>query len=668
LGSQPSGSWRHLGRWSSGRAMDIALVLAAAALASHLSDQPHLWPQATAVTWTAGACLLLAARHVFISSRPGWAGPRWPLAAMYALVLFLFAGASFLPRHVEIMAAPETNVPFQLPGPLDTWRSGMQDTIRVNVSGASEARVRLMLMESHDAAPPRLSVTAGTCRLADIQVKPGGGLPEANWETEGTESEYLVRVPAGCAPVEGGELVFRPVSGSWIAIKSVEVEQLPLQWELWRHLPEPWNSVLFWLGALALAAYHTMAVRRGGLGARRMAMYGAMWSMVILASAAALGGTALYVELYYPWLTSQNGNLRSKEVFRKKAIHDVDLGWRLLPGFTAYTRRSHKSEPELFYANTSEGFRALEAEKNLPMKGKAMLLGDSFTQGLFLTQKETIPAVMAARLGGYVYNFGVTAFSTDQEYTTFMQWIDRVDVEWVVLLFYGNDILYTGEKEGYDLPKPVYEEVNGKVDFSRMSQAPAEYVEEMNRHLAPLYNSSMTYCCFMDKKASLIARTLGRTWRYISLLHYPGKFIAAVSADIKNTKLTSPTAHTDVTPELLEHPGKQARRMDIVFQFLAQIDSQSRKRDLKFLVAYIPDIMHIYHPDKPERGNMRNKFMELCAKTRLTCLDPSDRLAAGAKINDVYFIDDGHFSPYGARIVGEMIAETIIAEAREGGR
>ncbi|MDH5638113.1 MAG: SGNH/GDSL hydrolase family protein, partial [Nitrospinota bacterium] len=573
-----------------------------------------------------------------------------------------FAGSCFLPRHVEIMAAADTSVPLQLPGPKDIWGADMPDSIRVSVSGVSEARVRLSLMESHDAAPPRLSVTAGTCRLEDIQVKPGGGLPEANWETLGTESEYLVRVPAGCASAEGGELVFRPISGSWIAIKSVWVEQIPLPWELWRHLPQPWNYILFWLGALTLVAYHALAAKSGGLGARQLAMYGAMCGIVLLSFGCALVATAFYVEVYYPWLTNQEGNLRSMKVFQKKAIHDEKLGWLLQPGFAAYTRETPKSKPTLFYANTQEGYRALEAEKNFPARGKAMVLGDSFAQGLFLAQKETIPAVMADQLGGYVYNMGITGFSTDQEYTTFMHWIDRVDVERVVLLFYGNDIMYTGSKKGYDLPKPVYKEVNGKVDFSRMSTVPAEYVKEMNDILAPRFIPSMTYCCFTDKKASVLIRTLERTWRYISLLHYPGRFFAALVGDIKNTKLTSPAIHTDVRPELLEKPEKYNRQIDIIFQFLAEINDQCRKRDLKFQVVFVPDILQVYHADKPARTNLRDMFMELCAKNRLACLDPSDRLAAGAKINDVYFIDDGHFSPYGARIVGEMIAKATGGE------
>ncbi|MDH5638451.1 MAG: hypothetical protein OEZ04_08170, partial [Nitrospinota bacterium] len=61
--SQPLGSrLAHLGQWSRAHAMDITLALAAAMLTSRLDDQPQLWPQAVAVIWIAGVCLLLAAR------------------------------------------------------------------------------------------------------------------------------------------------------------------------------------------------------------------------------------------------------------------------------------------------------------------------------------------------------------------------------------------------------------------------------------------------------------------------------------------------------------------------------------------------------------------------------------------------------------------------------
>ena len=639
-------------------AMDVALVLAAAALASHLRAQPLLWTQAMIVTWATGAWLLLAARWALFPSAPG-GHSRWAFIALYILAAFALVAASAAPRQTEIPAGPDNGVPAQLPGPLDSWGADMPREIRVPIGGTSAARVWLFLMESHDTAPPRLAVTAGQCHLEDVQVEKGGGTPDALWESEGTESEYTLRIPRGCVPLEGGEVVFRPVTGSWIAIRGARVEQLPLRWELWRHLAEPWNCILFWTTLLVVALGHGVAARGQGMAWRRMAMHGAMWGMVILGAMGALGAAAFYVELYYPWLTSQEGNVRSKEIFRKKSIHDVKLGWRLLPGFTAYTRQTPKSAPELFYANTQEGFRALDQEKSFPARGKVMVLGDSFAQGLFLSQKETIPAVMARRLGGYVYNFGVTAFSTDQEFTTFIQWIDRVDVEWVALLFYGNDILYTGVKRGYDLPKPVYEEVDGKVDFARMTLPSAEYVEEMNRHLQPLYNSSETYCCFTDKKASVAARTLGRMGRYLALLPYPGRLYSALVEDIRTTKLTSPAVHTDVTPELLEHPEKQKKRIELIFQFLAEIDRECRQRDRRFMVVFVPDILQVYHTDKPERGNLRRMFMDLCGAHGLRCLDPSDKLAAASRLADVYFIDDGHFSPYGARIVGEMMAEFI---------
>ncbi|MDH4185347.1 MAG: SGNH/GDSL hydrolase family protein, partial [Nitrospinota bacterium] len=330
-----------------------------------------------------------------------------------------------------------------------------------------------------------------------------------------------------------------------------------------------------------------------------------------------------------------------------------------LPGFIGKTIANGASEPRPFYIVNNHGFRSLAEEMEFPPRGKVMALGDSFTQGAYLGQAETIPAVMARKLGSYVYNLGVGAYSTDQEYTAFTQWIDKVDVEWVVLFFFANDVIFVDQPIGHKFEKPLYRTINGKLDFSGLMPLPDEFVEEENAKVQAKIEMEKTFCCFSEMPEPVVERAMLKIRQYLFEARYPGLLFSTIVADIRKTKGKPTPSHLDVTVELLENPGKYQAQLDMVFQFLAKIKEESLKREKKYFVVFIPDFLQLYEPDIPARSNLRWAFMKSCAENGISCLDPSDELFRNSKYNDVYFIDDGHFSPHGARIVGEMVAEKI---------
>ena len=635
------------------RAVDFGLALLTLAFWLVVYSQKGRWHEGAMATALAGGALALAGRQAFA------AGGRWKVA-LGAIWILTLASAVMPPRVMEVNAGSIGSVPRQLPGPADTWASkeGPRE-ISVPLAGGSSALVRLNLLESHDTLPPRLQVVAGDCDLGIIHVKRGGGSPPSRWQEQGRKSSYTIMVPAKCLDKERNQVALRPVEGSWIAIKNMVINPLPAPWELWRFIISPWNWLLFWISSGMVAARMIWGDGEGP-GKRALVMHAGLGGVVLLGLMGVLTALAVYVEARAPWMTTTQDSWLPREMYGNgKFIHDQSLGWRLLPNHVALTQRSPDHEPEVFYVNNKQGFRALGTEMDFPSKGKAMLLGDSFCQGEFLSQEQTIASRMSSRLGGYVYNFGVLGYSTDQEYTVFMEWIHKVEVEWVALLFFPNDVMFIDQNQGHGFDKPWYEINDGRVDFARFHPLPREYVKAENAPILARSGPQAVYCCHTPRDVSVASRAMKKAAGYILGLYYPGRLGAQIVSDVKMTKIKMSSTHSDVSAELLENPEAYRPQFTAVFDFIARMNQVSVKRGIKFLAVFIPDIIQIYHPENPKLGNFRDMFMGMCAQNGLPCLDASGKLMEKTKLNDTYFIDDGHLSPFGAQVVGALISDEI---------
>src|SRR5262249_12973064 len=107
-----------------------------------------------------------------------------------------------------------------------------------------------------------------------------------------------------------------------------------------------------------------------------------------------------------------------------------------------------------FFKTDRHGFR--NPDEILPSRGKAMLLGDSFVQGYWLGDNETISARLRAMYGDYVYNFGVGGYSTDQEFLIAREALIHFRTDFVVVFFYINDLPYLRRNDGPGGGKPQF--------------------------------------------------------------------------------------------------------------------------------------------------------------------------------------------------------------------
>ena len=155
---------------------------------------------------------------------------------------------------------------------------------------------------------------------------------------------------------------------------------------------------------------------------------------------------ALFLAEIVLWKMEPRQYLR--EMYR--GIHDTKVGRPVLkPGhYYRYDDGSRHIEVQ----TNSYGYRGHEPGAN--PKSRVLLIGDSFTFGALLDQKETIDARMEAKEPGLeVDNLGVIAYDLPNQLYALREW--TLPANQVVYLFYYNDFEAPLEKkvvDGYLIP------------------------------------------------------------------------------------------------------------------------------------------------------------------------------------------------------------------------
>ncbi len=111
--------------------------------------------------------------------------------------------------------------------------------------------------------------------------------------------------------------------------------------------------------------------------------------------------------------------------------------------------------PESVQTTNSWGCRGPEPDLSASLRG--IVLGDSVMQGLLVSDDQT-PSIclereLARRTGlrTSVLNTGVLGYSTEQYYFTFLQFLDRMKPNFVIVSLCGNDFYYE-TSDGWDEP------------------------------------------------------------------------------------------------------------------------------------------------------------------------------------------------------------------------
>ncbi len=312
---------------------------------------------------------------------------------------------------------PKTNViPVQLPGPLDGWGGGEQKEIVLGTKQTGKQRLTITFLDSHEAAPPVIQVTARGKELGRFRVKAGSGKAHAHWAASGVRSEFSVAIPAELLDDDGAGITIRTVEGSWAAIKQITLQ---------RYIPG-WVKILTLLGVIALLAmfiWRATSKRLWGRYAGNLAL--TLFSILI---------TIIFIELVMRNFFPQQEFISS---FRPVYMADDDVGFMLKPNVKARlgndTNRFGMRDYDRYTKHKPDGtFRIL-------------VLGDSFTFSL-TTMEDSYPKYMERMFAGSampveVLNSGVPSYGTDEEYHYLKKFGLGFEPDLVVLGFFvGNDI------------------------------------------------------------------------------------------------------------------------------------------------------------------------------------------------------------------------------------
>lgn len=562
-------------------------------------------------------------------------------------------GPEFWGKIKEAIADPQhPAVPAQLPGPFDTWAGSESKTIRVTPPFRKGGTLILKLLESHDSHPPQIRVESGGKELFRFWVTAGNGVSDQLWRSRGFPSEYSVPIPKD---VGGQPISLTSEQGSWIALESITFLPSSPMWKVWRNIPPKRARTLFWIffPAALISSIVAASSLRGAVEWKLVLINGFMLALIALAGIFLLVFTAAYVEIKTPMLVGDRGRLF---MYKRYYVRDPELGWKLVPNFRSYFKETLRGNPHPYLMTNAEGFRSSEEETTIPAKGEAMLLGDSFAQGAYLTQNETIARRLSEKLGGYVFNFGVAGYSTDQEYTVLQKMADRVKAKYVVLLFFNNDFPYMNRvARERGLKKPTYEIQNGKVNFSALRRFPET---DENGRIPPLEDE--TLCCIeLGKNASLPRRISLRAGGYFCKALDPFALFEALKADIAKTKIRYNLRSYELRFEKYDRPDALEHEWDTAFQFIVRMKEISESHGMKFIVFMIPELAQIMNASGHEKFYLQKRFVELCDANRIQCIEPSQAYLDAQRWQDLFFMEDRHFNPFGAQLAADLIYRRI---------
>jgi hypothetical protein len=333
---------------------------------------------------------------------------------------------------------------------------------------------------------------------------------------------------------------------------------------------------------------------------------------------------------------------------------DKKLGWKLKPNINII-RKDGLGRGTLFFSTNRFGFRdtpGSDPEKNIDV----IVLGDSFVQGYWLNNQETIPYFLGGLTGLNVFNGGVGGYSTDQQYTLLKHLISENEPKLVVLYFFVNDLPYNDKNLAWGMLKPKYEVLNEKIQFEllRYDYPLQEQSKKILNENLDVYFSPTSFWREVNKSFLEIIMPFPDIVECIRLIR------------VKIGQAKQKGFDYQLHQKFYEDPGSMEKEWDLAFQFLNEMNRLVEKAKAKFVVFFIPEgaqILNDYEMESElnDRFSPQDYFLKKCESNKIICLDPRKRLLEKAKTNDIYLKGDGHFSPSGTFLVAEIMADFMKA-------
>jgi hypothetical protein len=160
-----------------------------------------------------------------------------------------------------------------------------------------------------------------------------------------------------------------------------------------------------------------------------------------------------------------------------------------------------------------------------------MILGNSFAFGSFISDSETLPAILQQKLGSEyeVYSLAMPGWGIDQMFLAYNKYVEKIDPDTVVLIFIDDDIWRVFESyriiEGMN--KPSFTVLDGRLKLRDGDQAGLfEWFAERSLIINEFYNKVFKYReCLRIVKALLseLSSQTRRRGQDLIVVRYPYK-------------------------------------------------------------------------------------------------------------------------------------------------
>ncbi len=366
-----------------------------------------------------------------------------------------------------------------------------------------------------------------------------------------------------------------------------------------------------------------------GLSARKV------WLFRLVSLACACAAAAIALEWFLQFRQTRIG--RSDALEPGLIQYDAALGWRLQPNWRGEHRHGDFS---VRYATHRLGFRGDTAfPQRDPGRPLTAIVGDSFTFGFGVNDDATFVHLLdAAAPGGAAFaNLAVPGYGTDQQLLLIEREVVQIMPSRILLVVYvGNDLLDNLRASPLQVrsPKPyfVWQDGDLRLRNSPVPPPPAPPAESL---------------------ASAILGPDESAWPWRIRLEQKSEIFRVLSQ--------SAGGHA-FPPELAARRLKPA--VELFGRLLDRIRQSAEKRHIELAVAVLAGRSHALHPNTLSgryQEYFRQEVLRLAKQSDLPTVDLAGHLrtqAAAAK-TPLYYLNDGHLTPAGHRVVAEFLARSL---------
>ena len=271
--------------------------------------------------------------------------------------------------------------------------------------------------------------------------------------------------------------------------------------------------------------------------------------------------------------------------------YDETRGWRDIPNAQG---RYTTDEYSIYLQYNSHGIRGSERPYAKPGGTiRIVVVGDSFVEGYSVEEAARVTEVLEKSLAAKlsrpveVIALGTAGYSTDQE----LLWLEseglKYQPDFVVLMFYYNDIWFNDQPSYWRGGKPLFV-LDGESLKSTNVPVPRKIFDESRDSVLPS-NADVGFAGL--KTSKLVSRAVqNSTWQGIAaklgLIQLPPE--QSISARYNVPVLHELTVYQkDATPEI-DHAWETTRAL------LKRLKLDSENSGAGFLIFYVPSKMDIY--------------------------------------------------------------------------